>query len=170
MGQQSWVDAVKDLQLAQDMCAAGDPQRDLISSKLAEARVHAPEVPKTAPKPAPASYNDGSVVIEEVTESEEEIQPARAHATSASRAPAGVPSGTSEYAARVLQNDPEHARRMMTEMSNQPPEELERMAKAAGMPGFDAATAKQVRSQYPTCMSLAKAVPQALPRTRTGAQ
>jgi hypothetical protein len=155
MGQESWVDAVKDMQLALSMCQAGDAQAELISGKLAEAREHAPDAPDPAPTPeATTSYNDGSVVIEDVTDCEPEVQGAAATKRGATIWPAASTpqaaqqrgAGASEYMARVMQNDPQFAQRMMHEMSNQSPEELERMAHAAGMTGFDASTAKQVRN------------------------
>lgn len=146
MGLETWPDAAKDLKRALNMCAAGDAQRDLISEKLTEALSNCPEGADVSIDTAakqPTSYNDGSIVIEEVTD-EPEIK--LADNTRSAAVPPGMGAGGSEYVARMMQNDPDHARKMMEQMSSLPPEEIQQMAKAAGMSGFDASTAKQARS------------------------
>lgn len=144
MGLEKWSEAVKDLKHALCMCAQGDAQRDLISDKLTEALNRCPEGADTnidtpAAPSKPKSYNDGSIVIEEVTD-EPEIQPANNSQPAAS--PVG--SGRAEYVSEMMKNNPEQARQMMEQMGNLPPEEIQKMASMAGMPGFDASTAQQV--------------------------
>lgn len=148
MGLQAWPAAVKDLKRALKMCAAGDAQSDLISEKLTQAQDSCPEgADVSIDTQHPKSYNDGSIVIEEVTD-EPNIQ--RNSNVSSFGAP-GVPPGGSEYVARMMQNDPDHARKMMEQMSNLPPEEIQKMAAMSGMPGFDASTAKQACFAFSSC-------------------
>lgn len=158
MGLAEWPAAVKDLKMALNMCARGDAQRDLISEKLTEAlrscpegadvSIDTPAAPHTTARSTqpPKSYNDGSIVIEEVTD-EPEIQPASS-TRSAGAAPMmpGMGPGGMDYVSQMMKNNPDYAKNMIEQMSALPPEEIEKMAGMAGMTGFDATTAKQVCS------------------------
>lgn len=108
-------------------------QQALIEAKLAEANRGLEEYPD-ASEPAPLSYNDGSVTIEEVLSD--------THVPGQSTMASAPPGINSDSTLGNRSGDASRAR--LDAMCNMSEENLRHSAKAAGMPEMDGKMAKQV--------------------------
>lgn len=123
--------AVDDLQLAKQMCPTDDgAQQALIDAQLSQARAGLGETPDAGDS-RPASYNDGSVTIEETVY--EPVQTPKPVHSTLQRVGSTRPP---------VDRDAAHAH--LDAMRKMPDDQLRQAARAAGIPEMDGPFAKQV--------------------------